>query len=571
MTGSIFLRVTLCLAAGLLTGSLTGNLTGRARAADDTLTAEATPEVRTVVSNANLLYDRLKLAFSLTTSQEQEQYARLKQDMIDVFLVGIDPKRPVRVDFLTGGPKTSYVLFVPIANFNDFWKNNLDPSGIPVRSFPNAPGLFKLGGGANDAFDGLMRYSANEREGYAAIAEDINNLPADMPKPVGAVQPLLKAGYDMALQLVNQPGNVDARHKHYHRERERLLDKLKRDAGEMAADFALRKEMAAVQFDETERLYAESQRLLLGLSSDAKGPTGTSQVRLEPLPETSLAESVAQIGTKASRFAGIPRGDKVATTGRINFPIDDFRKKNFTGLTKVIRQRELDALAASEATAEQKQAGQQFINGFFDRIQEGLDSGAFDGFVEMTQATGSAYTVVGGFAFPDGRKWGPMMELLPKTRQAIAVKMNVGTHEGVTLHELTLTQASHAEFINLFGGGRLLAGTSEDAVWYAAGPEAEAKLKQAITQAKTAGKPDMTFVSFRGQLLPWFRTLGRIIGEPGKDGVRDMAVAAFTEQEGVATLELMRDGTAVTGTGTIDRGVFRLVGKLLADFTAKNL
>src|SRR5690606_3489991 len=116
-------------------------------------------------------------------------------------------------------------------------------------------------------------------------------------------------------------------------------------------------------------------------------------------------------------------------------------------------------------------------------------------------------------------------------------------HAGVALHEITLNAAERPEFVELFGSERLIVGTGPDTVWYAAGPAADERLRQAIDQASQEGQADPAFISFRGELLPGLRILDRRLGTSGRDDLRDMAIEALREGGGILGVELnQREG-----------------------------
>lgn len=535
------------------------------------------PEIQGVLANSQRVLDRLKVALDLTTAQEKKQYDVLKE-YIEVFLPGVDRSKPVRMDVLTGGDVTTYRLYVPVDSFQEFWKQNLVPLGIPVQQYRNRPGEFKLGGGRDDAFFGDMLYDKEKREGYAIIWErpagqkQAKLPPAEAQVPLTPVQDLLDAGYDAAIRLRNKPEGVDVRHQHYASNREEILGKLKRDTDESVSDFNLRKFFAGIQFDETERLYAEAKEFIAGLTVSPMPEQAIGKLRIEPLPGTSLAGSVAMIGQQPSRFAGVPVGEKAASTGRINFPLDPFRQKNALDLVQKIRENRLEKLDADkDVTAEQKEARKQAANLFADLVSAGINMGVADGFLEMTKEEGGGYTMVGGMKVPAGAAWIPLIELLPKTGRASGARTNTAEHSGVALHELALTKEEHPSYFELFGDGRLLAGTGPDTIWYAAGPNAEEALKRAIEQTAQPGEPSPTFLSFRGELLPAVQVLDRRLGKKGQDKYRDMTIEAFGNGEGRLTADLTRNGDAIDGEMSFDRGVLRAIGKGLAEFSRENL
>jgi len=568
-------RLSRIVPAALCAAAFAFVLPAAAQDASGSLPAEITPEIRGVLGKSQTVLDRLKSVLDLTTKKEQEQYPALK-DFIDVFLFGVDPQKPVRMDILTAGPESTYRLHVPVNNFKEFWQLNLEPLGIPVQRYPKPAYLYRLGGNAQAAFTGFMMYDPKARGGYATIVEDSKQLPApNAAVPTQAVQNLLGMGFDAALQLQNTSGDAESvakRHSHFAKEREKNLGQLKRDVDESVSGFNLRKLATEVQFDESERLYAESKNLIAGVAVAEKPAQGTLKFHIDPLPETSLAESVTILGQNPSRFAGIPRGENAATTGRVHMPLDPFRQKNLLALSKMARENQIEKAETKQGvTAEQKDADKSFINGFFDRIDEGLNESVIDGFVEMTRGQNGQYTLVGAMKSADGTKWVPVIELLAQSSRKTQLKMNIGEHNGVALHEIMIAQEPHRDFHELFVGARRLLATGPDAIWYAAGPGSEETLKKAIDQAAEAGQAESAVVSFNGELLPWVRILDQRLGETGQAKHRTMAIEAFQNNEGRLMVNVERKGEAVDGEITFDRGVLRFIGKALADFSAENL
>lgn len=545
-----------------------------AAAKGDPLPPGIAPEIRGVLAKSQLVLDRLQTTLKLTTPEEQKQFPTLK-DFIEVFLIGVDPEKPVRMDVLTAKDDTSYRLDIPIAGnkFQKFWKENLVPLGIPVQGYAKQPGLYRLGGNAGAAFTGYMLYRPKQRDGYATIVEDSKQLPPpDGPSPAQGVQDLLEADFDAALRLQNKPEGIEQRHAHFAAQKDEVLGKLKRDTDESASDFNLRKFAAGIQFDESERLYAEAKDVLFGMQVVPQPAQAKGTLRLEALPGTSLDKAVALLGQNPSRFAGIPRGDGAATTGRINFALDEFRQKHLIELNAKFRENEIEEVDENQDWSEaEKAAAKEFLGGFFDLIDEGLKAGVIDGFIEMTKGENNLYTVVGGLKSPDATKWVPVLSVLPKLHDGPAFKENVGEHAGVTFHEITLTKEQHPDFIELFGDGRLLVGTSKDALWYAAGPAAEETLKSSIDQAAEEGQADPKFVSFRGELLPGLRILDRRLGTSGFDKFRNLALEAFKAGDGRISIDLVRNESAIDGSLLLEEGILRLIGKALADFSKQNL
>lgn len=532
------------------------------------------PTIRGVLRNSNLVIERLETIMGLTNAEDQKQTDTL-QEYVEIFLFGVDRSKPVRMDIFTVDAESTYRLDVPVepGNFREFWETNLVPLGIPVQQYAKRPELFRLGGSRNDAFTGYMLFQADQRGGYATIAEHASLLPAQSRESREAeVKNLLDLPYDAAMHLQNNPEGVEQRHQRFAADKEKVLAELKRRAEETEADFELRKFAAGLQYDETQRIYAETKNLIIGGALTADPPISKVSFNLEALPETPLAASIEILGQAPSRFAGIAAPENATSTGRLLFPLDDFRKEHFLAMSKRFRENELiHADAIPEATAEQKEATKKFLNALFDRFDAGVEAGVIDAFMDMTKNEEGVYTVVGGVVSPDAKEWVPALELAPQLKNAPTFKAGVSTLSDVAIHEITFQEDQNPEFAGLFGDRRLLIGTGGDIVWYAAGPNADDQLKAAIEASATEGEASPVVMSFQGELLPAFRILDSRQGDRGNPTLRSKAIESFQEGDGQLRAEIVRDGDALNGLLEVDKGVIRLVGAMLAKISRENL
>lgn len=532
------------------------------------------PTIRGVLRNSNLVIERLETIMGLTNAEDQKQTDTLKE-YVEIFLFGVDRAKPVRMDIFTVDATSTYRLDVPVAQgkFQEFWETNLVPLGIPVQQYAKRPELFRLGGSRNDAFTGYMLFQANQRGSYATIAEHATLLPAQSRDSREVeLKNLLDLSYDAAMQLQNKPEGIEQRHQRFAADKEKVLAELKRRAEETEADFELRKFAAGLQYDETQRIYAETKNLVIGGALTADPATSKLAFNLEALPETPLAQSIELLGQAPSRFSGVAAPEDATSTGRVLFPLDDFRKEHFLAMSKRFRENELlHADTIPDATAEQKEATKTFLNALFDRFDAGVEAGVIDAFMDMTKNEEGIYTVVGGVVSPNANEWIAALELAPQLKNAPAFKASVSTVGDVAIHEITFQDDKNPEFAGLFGNRRLVIGTGGDTVWYAAGPNADAQLKAAIEASANVGQPSPTVMSFQGELLPAFRILDSRQGERGNPTLRSKAIDSFKDGDGQLRTEIVRDGNVLNGTLEVDKGVIRLVGAMLAKISRENL
>lgn len=560
--------------AATLALCLAGSVYAQAPAKPPEKVFQPAPTIRGVLRSSQLVLDRLKTVLSLTSAEDQKQFETLSTN-IELFLVGVDRTKPVRVDVITLKNSTTYRLHVPVLDdkIYEFLEYNIYPLGIPYQQFAKQPNTYRLGFRPNAAFDGFMLYDAAQRGGYATIVEIAELFPfPNGPSPVEGVQKLLARGFDAALRLRNEAEGVEKRHQRYAADKAQVLGELARRPNESALEFELRKFAAGVQFEESERLYAEAKELIVGLAINSDPARGRIEFEIEALPETSLAKSIEILAQEPSRFASIPVPEEATSSGRINFPLDQFRIENFLAMSQKFRKTELSEAEDIEgATPEQVAATKKFLNALFDRLDAGVKAGVIDAFMNMTQNEEGVYTVVGGVVSPEARKWTPVLELATHLKNPPEFHQDVGKVGEIALHEIIFPDGKNPQYVGLFGDRRLVIGIGDNTVWYAAGPEADARLKAAIEAAKKPGNVDSTVVSFHGELLPAFKILDQRRGEKGEPDLRARAIEAFTDDQGQVDLEITREDDTVSGTLNVDAGVLRLIGASLAEFSREHL
>ncbi len=175
-TKSAFILAASLAAAGV------ASLSPSVRAADQPPAASAAsqgtaPSATVYVASSDDLMTDIKYLLMLTDTNEQKQWKVLK-DYLDVFLIGVDPKLPTRVDVIFDQKANRMVWSIPVSNFPNFRKNNLAAILTPRIREMGGPGWWKLGSGKPADFNGWMQYTAP----YDRIGEtqnDVNLVPVN--------------------------------------------------------------------------------------------------------------------------------------------------------------------------------------------------------------------------------------------------------------------------------------------------------------------------------------------------------------------------------------------------------
>ena len=536
--------------------------------------AGRSPEVTMMVRSADAVISAVEFVMGLTGQDDQKQIPVVK-DYLDIFLIGLDPRKPMRMDVITeANTPLRFRPSFPVQNIREFTNNNLEGLGIRNRRIAGA--VWSLSG----AFEGFMRY----QNGYASFAEKPyfeQDLPRDLPNPVDGIAPLLNQQHDFGALLQNQNEGVEYRHELFNAQlRPELLQNLKPLENESEDEFAIRKLLYENRLDELERYYAEASYGEIGGRLLQDRGMGRTDLHIVPIPGTPLDASIKGLGQTPSYFAGIPRAESTILSARVNFPLDPLRSKNTLEAFELLRSIEKKNIEAeAESTAEQKQSRQRVVDLVFELLAANAKEGLLDAFVEAHPNASGKNTAIGGFRAVDGTAVVGILEALKEARPERQIDIGIDQAGDVRVHSFQISEERRPSFNDFFGSEIVYVGSSKDAVWLAAGDNAVEELKTAIQRA---GQPDdnappAQFVTVYAKLLPWLELQSQQPeaedpGHPQVSKYRDIALQALRQgNDGVLTLAMERDGNDLRGQAEAHTGILRFVGKALAQFSRENL
>ena len=524
------------------------------------------PRVQMISSNANHILEDLAWVMSLTSPEEQKQHPVLV-DYLEIFLIGVDRTKMLRMDPVLTGSVERYRSSVPVADFDQFRTRNLEPLGMDVRRIARTLYRLKM----QEDLIGYMRYEGE----YATFGEQKDDVPVDLPDPRSDVKHLIEPGYDLAFDGRNQTEGITERHGYFPEIRAQRLEKLKRGENESDEEFAVRRVSADNSLDMEERLYAEAARLLLGLTIDRVKQEARLEMRVDPLEGTDLAKEINSYGQRPSDFANVPRGtENNILSARINQPQDNMRQENLLALLAAMRTRELaQTKTSAEFNEDQRKVMLEAVNMFFDLAGEGVKTGLIDAFGEGQTLAGGKHTLTAAARTADGTKVIQLLELLPSTGD-VKVDLNVDEAGGVKIHRTGLPKLHQAWFQYFFGTQELYVGTEKERVWIAAGEGALDNLKAAIGQVTGDAEPgpaDAPYLDVSVHPGPWMELRQFRKGADENEKIRKLAIEAFKPGDDLMTLVLKRVDQHAEGQLHGQPGTMRYLGKMLADFSKENL
>ncbi len=420
---------------------------------------------------------------------EQKTWNEKLIPAFEVFLIGVDSKRPLGVDFVfdrTNGSRSQWQ--VPLESLNDFRAENLEPIDIQSRRVGSDRTLYQLTSTTLD-YKGWMRIVDN----YASISTVKEDVPADMPSPRKALDELLNPkGYSAGLYTRNDADGMSDRREAFAKIRENMLASVTRRPTETREAFELRQAVVRHQALRLERLFVETESLTAGWITDRTRRESRGELTLTALAGTELAGVVSLLGANPSYFAAVPTTDNAVVTGRLNFPVDDrlqLQVDEFFRLAGPVWKQRIDG--DKSLTAAQKTARKQVVDLLFEMIQEGGTLRVLEACIEITPTADGLHQLLCGIRTADGTKAIEILKLIPQAVEGFALETNVDAVDDVAFHRLKFTEQVPESLKSFYGeSGDAYIATYKEAVWIAGGADALERLKATIALVRsTPGEP----------------------------------------------------------------------------------
>ncbi len=298
-------------------------------AAGDLSVAEP-PRVKTFVASGDRLLEDLEFLI-VDLAKENKQWADNIFPSIDIFLVGVDTRQPIRFDVLLGGNNAQgwrYQPSIPVANLKTFIDENLNPIGIDAKRKDRKGTYYELSGGV---YDGGMRIVEEAKSTYACIAAEgfeKDDIPIDMPHPGKSHEDLVARGFDIAAEIINDPQTQGERGQQFLTFQKNMLAQVKKRPDETKESFALREASMRQQYEVLHRAYVEGKQAIIGWTTDTAKQEGRGDLLLSAIENTPLAEYLGTLAAEPSQFAALEVPEDPVLSVRINLAMDEFRKKH---------------------------------------------------------------------------------------------------------------------------------------------------------------------------------------------------------------------------------------------------
>ena len=540
------------------------------------------PSISIMLKSTKEFEEDLQYVVEASGPKGKQQWGNIKA-ILPAFLGGIDAQKPIRVDLVFVKEQMELRFVIPVKAEQDLRQNIEGFAGGKARKLKR--GYYRIDG---PAFKGTIRII----QGHAIIAANPALVPAGFRNPGDSIAPLVAADYDIGAIVRNSAAGAEDRKKIMQQFRREVEGTLKQRDDETESEFELRRVPVGHQFDELERIFVESEQLMLGWSTDSSSREGRLHLELAALPDTDLEKSIAELAATPSYFAAARRGSDSIFFGRINHSLDSMRQANITEILKLLRAEATGKLEKSDAVdADRKAALKEAGELLFDTVSAGNMMGVLDGFLNIEQKDG-ARMLTGGIRIADSTS---VLKVLETLREADAeIEINAVELEGLKLHRVVLDAENGLMLREFFGVTEVLvACPTNDTVFYAGGAGAAERIQAVVKATGDEKQPDNdgTFLELWAKSGPWVEILKerrlRMEKESGFDPdklkkterkeweddvtLRKDALDMFEAGRDTVHMKLQRSDDKVVGVTVFAEDLLRFVGLQVAKFSEENL
>jgi len=490
--------------------------------------AQSAPKPAAVISIANLEETMGDVDY-LVDAAGFGQFKFMIQTQVTHFLKGIDQTRPsgVLLYMDEGAEQPSALGFVPVEELDDL----LD----------TLSGFAEVDEG--DDYTTIITDDGNEilikQVGNHAFITDKEEMFERIPDaPPASLLGDLPTRFNVAARLFGQQIPKSLRDKAISTIRdayEDQMDQLEAD-DENSAQAQFQRQSYEMNMKQIEDLIQETDQMAFGMVIDEEKKTISGEVEIIGTENSTLAKRAnANMNPEKSRFTGFMLPNSVFTaisrTNLIQEDIDQYAQLSKNGIETIVKAINEE----SDLTADELDTIEKAMNDLATALMETMKDGTVDAGFVAELAKGDI-NVASGFMTTDPKKFEQVAKDLAaefegKLNELGTVKLNSGSHKGVTFHTFTMTAPQDLdELVDAFGDQvQVVIGVGQQETYLAVGSDPTELLTRAIdgTGAKespaTLGLYNIylaPIMSFAGEIpaeQPMIQAMAAQLAEEGRD------------------------------------------------------
>ncbi|MFN0019917.1 MAG: hypothetical protein ACKVP0_16795 [Pirellulaceae bacterium] len=471
----------------------------------------------------------------------------------NAFTNGIDKKKPIGmyVSPKVGGGDFVPVVFVPVTDLKTILATFKEQLGEP-----------------KDAGDGVQEVSAQgqsvyikEKTGWAFLSNAKENL-ADLPADPAALLGALPKEYTLAIKasVANVPAElkkvaVDTIKEGFERQLQN------NPAGGENAE--LMEKMQRNQLEALVKMVDELDEIMLGFAIDGPGKRTYLDVNVTAREGTNLAKQYAMLADTKSAFAGflIPNAAVTLNLSQSMLKEDIAQTVTLLNGLRANAMKEIDNDPNLDAA--KRGAAKEVLGSLLDAFTKTVEGGKIDGGAVLQLDAKTVDFAAGGLV-ADGKaiedSFKRLIELAKNEPDFPTVKLNSGSHGGITFHSITAPiPDSEKEARDILGDKvNIVLGTGPKAVYIAFGKNAESLLKQVIDKSAQDGSKSVPAMQLNVALLPILKFAASV--DPNNDIVPELikVLEKSTKDKINVIAQPIKNGSSMRIQ--VEEGVLQLIG-----------
>lgn len=476
-------------------------------------------------------------------------------------LKGLDKSRPWGVVVQTNGQEFPIFGFIPV----DDLKQLLNAVGPLLGQVEEGDdGVYEIQTQARPIYvkgKGKWAFVTNSPDGFESMPEDPTTLLSGLHDKyllavrawVNNVPEPLRQMFLAQLQMGMQAG-------------------LQRQPNETDEEYALRTQVAKQMIDQMSTAVNELEDMLVGLSIDREAGTAQLDFAVRAVEGSETAAQFAEVTEGESNFAGF-YNPEAALTGIWTGKLSESDIAQMKATLAQVRLKALEELENQDLDDAKTETAKKLLNDLLAVFEESVEDGTVDGAATLVLDNENMTVMGGGYVSNGSKLEGVIKELVEVAAKEDdqvkdLVKLDVGAHEGVNLHAVSIPIPEDAEnreqVVELLGENLdLVLGIEAKAVYVAAGQNAMDALKDAISKSKEeAGKkvPPMQVSLAAGPIAEFIAKFGEEEAKP----VAAMLAVMLQQVEGKdhLTIKSTPIPRGVKVEILIEEGILKLLGSL---------
>lgn len=445
-----------------------------------------------VVVSISSVEDTLADVAYITKAAGAEDSGRMAMVLGNALTNGIDKKKPIGIYISPqqGGGDFVGVAFVPVTDLKTVLLTHKDTIGEP-----------------KDAGDGVQEVTAQgrslyikEQKGWAFVAQEKEHLTA-LPADPAALLGNLPKDYTVAakVSIANIPPEL----------KKMVVDEINAgfERGLENNPGPFDPELQRAQMDNFVKMFDELDEVMVGYAIDAPGKRTYFDINVTAREGSNVAKQLSMLADTKSSFTGFLLPNAAAT---LNFS-QTMLKNDIDQSVTLLKGMRTNALKEIDndpnLDAPQRGAAKEVVGSLLDVVVKTVEEGRIDGgAVLMLDAKSIDFAagmlVADGKAVEDSFK--RLVDLAKDEPDFPTVKLNSGSHGGITFHNITAPVPEEEEEAREILGDKvnIVLGTGPKAVYFAFGKNAESLLKQVIDKSAQNGSKKVPPMELNVSVLP---------------------------------------------------------------------